>query len=351
MQKFQVGLIAVLICCVALVSCNTERAQQMMAPAGPTEEPVQDDMGSAEPAEEPVQVDTGSAEPIEEPVQVDTGPGMTESPTDTEPSEMPGIDVGGGDSDVTGGMVLIPAGEFQMGSDDIKANEDEKPVHTVYVDAFYMDTHEVTNAAYKAFVDANPQWQKGNIQAKFHDGDYLSDWDGNNYPAGKADYPVTWVSWYAAMAYAAWAEKRLPTEAEWEYAARGGLKGKKYPWGDTISPQNANYYPHVRETTAVGQYAANNYGLFDMAGNVWEWCLDEWVFDFYANSPYRNPLSGAPTIRSIQENFTSVESLRVLRSGSWHSKAHAARVASRDPSKPSITNIGLGFRCVRVVTP
>ena len=292
----------------------------------------------------------GSAEPTEEPVQDDTGSEMMESPTDTEPSEMPG-DVGGGDSDVTGGMVLIPAGEFQMGSIDADADSDEKPVHTVYVDAFYMDTHEVTNAAYKAFVDANPQWQKGNIQAKLHDGDYLSDWDGNNYPAGKADHPVTYVSWYAAMAYAAWAEKRLPTEAEWEYAARGGLKGKKYPWGDTISPQDANYFPHASGATAVGRYAANNYGLFDMAGNMWEWCLDEWVFDFYANSPNRNPLSGAPTIRSIQENFASVESDRVLRGGSWNSKARSVRVASREFYAPQVTGSVLGFRCVRAVTP
>ena len=188
-----------------------------------------------------------------------------------------------------------------------------------------MDTHEVTNAAYKAFVDANPQWRKGNIQPEFHDGDYLSDWNGNNYPAGKANHPVTYVSWYAAMAYSAWAEKRLPTEAEWEYAARGGLEGQKYPWGDTISPENANYYPHVGEATAVGRYAANDYGLFDMAGNVWEWCLDEWIFDFYAVSPDRNPLSGALTLQSIQknfasvksaeENFASVQSARVLRSG------------------------------------
>ena len=105
-------------------------------------------------------------------------------------TETPDSDEDGGDSDVTGGMVLIPAGEFQMGSIDADADDDEEPVHTVYVDAFYMDTHEVTNAAYKAFVDANPQWQKGNIQAKFHDGEYLGDWDGNNYPAGKANHPV-----------------------------------------------------------------------------------------------------------------------------------------------------------------
>ena len=322
MQKFQVGLIAMLICCVAFVSCR--RMQKIGAPEEPTEEPV----------------------------QVGMGPEMIESPTDTEPSKMP-VDMGDGDSDVPEGMVLIPAGKFQMGSIDADADGDEKPVHIVSVDAFYMDTHEVTNAAYKAFVDANPPWQKDRIDGRFHDGDYLSDWDGNNYPAGKANHPVTYVSWYAAMAYSAWAEKRLPTEAEWEYAARGGLESQKYPWGDTISPENANYYPHVGEATAVGRYAANDYGLFDMAGNVWEWCLDEWKFDFYAVSPDRNPLSGALTLQLIQEqeNFASVKSARVLRSGSWNSKAHGVRVANREFYEPMLTSSVFGFRCVRDVAP
>ena len=334
MQKFQVGLVAILICCVAFVSCEwaNEVLEDTMEPTPTTEEQVQDDTGS--------DTDTATGKV---PGDMDSG--------DTESGKMPDIDVGGGDSDVTGSMELIPAGKFQMGSIDADADDDEKPVHTVYVDAFYMDKHEVTNAAYKKFVNANPQWQKGNIQAKFHDGDYLHDWDGNNYPDGKADYPVTYVSWYAAMAYAAWAEKRLPTEAEWEYAARGGLKGKKYPWGDTISDQNANYFPHVRESTAVGQYAANGYDLFDMAGNVWEWCLDEWKFDFYADSPEPNPLSGAPTIRWIQENFESVQSARVLRGGSWNSHAHGVRVASRQFYTPMLTSSVFGFRCVRAVTP
>ena len=127
------------------------------------------------------------------------------------------------------GMVLIPAGQFQMGSDNAAADDDEQPVHTVYLDAFYMDVYEVTNAQFKTFVDANPPWQKDRIDARFHDADYLRDWDGNDYPSGKADHPVTFVSWYAAMAYAQWAGKRLPTEAEWEYAARGGLAGQTYP--------------------------------------------------------------------------------------------------------------------------
>lgn len=315
MQKFQVGLIVMLICCVAFVSCHRDPQKRMMAPEKPTEQTM----------------------PVMLPDMTQEVPG---DKTDGEPGK-----------DVPEDMVLIPAGEFQMGSIDADANADEKPVHTVSVDAFYMDTHEVTNAAYKAFVDANPQWQKGNIQAKFHDGNYLSDWDGNTYPAGKANHPVTYVSWYAAMAYSAWAEKRLPTEAEWEYAARGGLAGKKYPWGDTISPENANYYPHARGATAVGRYAANNYGLYDMAGNVWEWCLDEWIFDFYAVSPDRNPLSGAPTIRWIQENFAIVQSARVLRSGSWNSKARSVRVASREFYEPMLTSSVFGFRCVRAVTP
>ena len=132
--------------------------------------------------------------------------------------------------DAPDGMVLIPAGEFEMGSETGQANE--RPVHTVYLDAFYMDIHEVTNAQYKAFIDENPEWQKENIASAFHDGVYLRLWNGNTYPEGKADHPVVYVSWYAAMAYAQWAGKRLPTEAEWEKAARGGIAGKAYPWGD-----------------------------------------------------------------------------------------------------------------------
>ena len=137
------------------------------------------------------------------------------------------------------GMVLIPGGSFEMGSEDAEAWAHAQPVHTVHLDAFYMDTHEVTNAEFKIFVDANPQWQKDNIEDRFHNGDYLALWSGTDYPAGEGEHPVVFVSWYAAMAYAEWAGKRLPTEAEWEYAARGGLAGKEYPWGDTITPADA----------------------------------------------------------------------------------------------------------------
>ena len=127
--------------------------------------------------------------------------------------------------------MLIPAGEFLMGSEDEEAADQEQPVHTVYVDAFYMDAYEVTNLEYQQFLLENPEWQKANIEARFHDGAYLKEWSGTDYPTGKAYHPVTHVSWYTAMAYAEWAGKRLPTEAEWEKAARGGLVQKKYPLG------------------------------------------------------------------------------------------------------------------------
>ena len=253
------------------------------------------------------------------------------------------------------GMVFIPAGQFQMGSIDDEAYNDEQPVHTVHLDAFFMDEHEVTNLEYKEFLLENPRWQKSRIDTRFHSGHYLKHWSGNNYPSGKANHPVTYVSWYAAMAYAEWAGKRLPTEAEWEYAARGGVAGKKYPSGkNTISTREANYAKHVGDTTAVGRYAANGYGLYDMAGNVWEWCLDEYDPDFYfVSRDSRNPISGARTIQWILDNFTSIptNSSRVLRGGSWYADAQFLRVAERFYFTPTVSHSHFGFRCVRAVTP
>ena len=248
------------------------------------------------------------------------------------------------------GMVLIPAGEFQIGSNDAESNDDEQPVRTVYVDAFYMDKTEVTNAQFKAFLIENPRWQKERIEPHFHLGAYLHNWDGNNYPDGKGNHPVVFVSWYAAMAYADWVGKRLPTEAEWERAARGGLAGKKYPNGNTITAQDANY--DGNGPTAVGRYPANGYGLFDMIGNVAEWCLDDYDKDFYSTFPQngvaRNPLSDANNIQWIVNNFTDITSSRVLRGGS---SSDNVRVAFRSLGSATLTDIHNGFRCVRSVSP
>ena len=253
-----------------------------------------------------------------------------------------------GRKSVPEGMVLIPGGEFEMGSNNTPS---EQPMHTVYLDAFYMDQHKVTNAEYKTFVLANPEWQKEHIDARFHEGTYLADWDGNNYPNRKGDHPVTWVSWHAAMAYAAWAGKRLPTEAEWEFAARGGLANQNYPWGNSIDPSKANYNGNVGDPTAVGTYPANDYGLYDMGGNVWEWCLDAYQSDFYSYSPYRNPIAGAIRIRDIMNDFRDTETSRVLRGGSLFTERQSVAVSTRAESPPLYADFDLGFRCVRDTKP
>ncbi len=248
---------------------------------------------------------------------------------------------------VDANMALIPAGRFQMGSKN--GEFDEKPVHTVYVDAFYIDKYEVTNAQYKQFVDANPQWRKNRIPRAYHNGSYLSDWNLNDYPVGKGEHPVTYVSWYAAMAYAQWAGKRLPTEAEWEKAARGGEVGQRYPWGNSIDSGKANYGTNSGGTTRVGNYPANNYGLYDMTGNVREWCLDAYQGGFYKSSHRRNPLAGG-TLTEVVENFANLKGSRVLRGGSWSSPARGMRVADRLGYMPTYAYPYVGFRCAKSVT-
>ena len=247
--------------------------------------------------------------------------------------------------DIPDGMVLIPAGEFEMGSHT--GNNNERPVHTVYLDAFYMDIYEVTNAQYKIFVDANPQWQKDNIPEEYHDGVYLRLWDGNTYPEGKANHPVVYVSWYAAMAYAEWAGKRLPTEAEWEKAARGGLVRKPYPSGDTIDATRANYGRHFNTPIAVGQYPPNGYGLYDMAGNISEWCLDEYDPDFYATSAPKNPFSKGKRQATINDFKKVQEKERVLRGGCWSDNGLLLQVSYRDWGPQNYTSVFRGFRCVK----
>ena len=251
------------------------------------------------------------------------------------------------DIDVPADMVFIPAGDFQMGSQNEQLNGGEITARTVYLSAFFMDKYPVTNAQYKMFLDANPPWQKNRIPETYHDGNYLQNWGSNNYPRGKADCPVVNVSWYAAMAYAQWAGKHLPTEAEWEKAARGGLIGKKYPWGDQIDTGMANYGMQIGRTTPVGKYPPNDYGVYDAVGNVWEWCLDE----YHNNSSRQYPGLAAKNVNEITHNFLSIETSRVLRGGSWASSERATRVAYSGWAAPNFAYYSYGFRCVKDITP
>lgn len=242
-------------------------------------------------------------------------------------------------------MVRIPAGEFQMGSNNSEAKDHEKPVHIVYVDEFYIDIHPVTNTEYKAFIDANPEWQKDHISR----GDYLKHWNGNNYPQGKGNHPVTYMNWYAAMAYAQWTGKRLLTEAEWEKAARGGLTGQTYQSEDFMNASKANYNHAVAGTISVRTYPPNNYGLYDMTGNVREWCLDEYNSDFYKNSPRRNPMAGSNNIDETINSFKDVRTSRVLRGNSWRFIRQSVQVTRRFDYPPMYATDDIGFRCAKSV--
>ncbi|MCG9132434.1 TonB family protein [Candidatus Poribacteria bacterium] len=232
-------------------------------------------------------------------------------------------------------MVLISAGEFQMGSND--GDDTEKPVHTVYVDAFYIDKYEVTQAQYNKFLEANPQW--GNPSRD------------NMYDS----HPATPVSWYAAMAYAQWVGKRLPTEAEWEKAARGGLVGQAYSWGNSIDSSKVFLNGGMGNSVPVGSYPPNNYGLYDMIGNAWEWCLDEFDPDFYSKSQRRNPIAGADNIDEIINNFRNIKTSRVLRGATSVYSKDIMRIFIRGSRSPNDAGGGgdesytYGFRCVKDV--
>jgi len=219
-------------------------------------------------------------------------------------------------------MVLIPAGEFEMGSN--AGRNDEKPVHTVYLDAFYMDKYEVTNAQYKKFMDATGYKAPAL-------------WDDPRF--NDPQHPIVGVDWNDANEYCKWAGKRLPAEAEWEKAARSGLVRKEYPWGDTLSHEDANYEgtggkDKWEYTSPVGSFAPNGYGLYDMVGNVYEWCADWYDENYYASSPKLNPMGPG----SGKE--------RVFRGGSWY-LSFRLRVADRDRSDPTYYFSFVGFRCVQ----
>ena len=332
------------------------------------------------------------------------------------------------DEDITTGkdgaeMVLVPAGEFEMGDHFDEVHDDDVPSHTVFLDGFYIDRYEVTNEQYALFLNEMGRHKDGehvwvdidgdaqielnllfSTELDFQDnlddeeisadlrqefensgitlsqnvdvsiekegahwliadkdnkqeysikkGDDALDVHGLPYKpeADVENHPAVGVSWYGAAAYAQWAEKRLPTEAEWEKAARGGLVGKRYPWGDKITHDNANYSgakgdDEWDESAPTGSFPANGYGIYDMAGNVFEWCMDEYDPDFYEDSPEDNPVSGK-SISFVDNDFAKVDTRRVCRGGGWDSHSYRLRVATRNGFDPDSTSEGVGFRCV-----
>jgi sulfatase modifying factor 1 len=314
-----------------------------------------------------------------------------------------------GDTSIAG-MVLIPSGIFDMGGDNNQADADELPKHKVQVSSFYMDVTEVTNAMFKKFIDATgyittaekkPDWEemKKNLppgtpkpademlqaaslvfrqaNGTVNLNDYSQWWKWEKgadwkHPqglkssiVGKENYPVVHVSWDDAMAYCKWAGKRLPTEAEWEFAARGGLVNNIYPWGNEHvnkgKPKTNSWegkFPYLNENkdgfitaAPVKSFSPNGYGLYDMAGNVWEWCSDLYDAEYYKE--FQGKLSvnpqGSSKSYDPQEPYTEKRS---LRGGSFlcnDAYCSGYRVARRMKSSHDTGLEHTGFRCVRDV--
>ena len=261
----------------------------------------------------------------------------------------------------TAGMLLVPGGEFTMGAND--GLPFEGPEHTVALDAFLLDRHEVTNAQYAEFADATgyvteserlgwsgvfdtrrSAWTKG-------DG---ADWRHPSGPGSSfldmGDYPVVHVSWFDAAAYCEWRGARLPTEAEFEYAARGGVRDARYAWGDRLTPGGAHQanlwqgeFPvedrgqdGFSGLAPVGTFPPNGYGFHDLTGNVWEWVQDWYAPDYFARSPRKNPRGPA---RGTE---------KVHRGGSWlcsENYCRGYRLEARMMTPPDSGLNNLGFRC------
>ncbi|MDP3469047.1 MAG: formylglycine-generating enzyme family protein [Daejeonella sp.] len=313
-----------------------------------------------------------------------------------------------GDTSKTG-MISIPGGVFMMGADNEQADQDEYPKHKVILDPFWIDQHEVTNDQFAKFIQSTgyvttaerkPDWEElkqqlppgtpkpdesllvaaslvftpPQQQVDLNDFSQWWSWvpgaswkkpDGpDSNIDGKGNYPVIHVSWDDAMAYCKWAGKRLPTEAEWEYASRGGLINKIYPWGNEHInkgkakantwegnfPYNNTEFDAFYGIAPVKSFAPNGYGLYDMAGNVWEWCLDNYRNDYYQsiNKPdgIKNPQGPADSF-DPDEPYTPK---KVSRGGSFmcnESYCSGYRVARRMKSSPDSGMSNLGFRCVR----
>jgi formylglycine-generating enzyme required for sulfatase activity len=227
--------------------------------------------------------------------------------------------------DADGGeLLLVPEGFFGMG-------QQRRPV---YLDAFYIDRFPVTNRQYAAFLDVTGH------RASYPE--FLALWRDGRVPSGLEQHPVVHVSWFDAHAYAQWAGKSLPSEAQWEKAARG-TDGRKYPWGKGApDASRANYGRAHRGTVPVGSCpsGASPYGVEDMAGNVWEWCEDVDSQDFYNRGPSHNPCNRAQASSRMR---------MVVRGGSFMYDAASVRTISRTSFEPDTGSQGIGFRCVRHV--
>ena len=213
-------------------------------------------------------------------------------------------------------MIFIKGGEFIMGAN--KGLPNQKPAHKVSIDSFYIDVHEVTNRQYKKFLD-----ETNHPHPKFWQPDI-----------DKPEEPVVGITWDDAHSYAEWAGKRLPTEAEWEYAAGGGMEGleKNYRGGE-FKKGHANIGSFG--ITPIKSFKPNGYGLYDMIGNVWEWCYDWYSPDYYKVSPSTNP-QGPSEGKS-----------RVLRGGAWYCRPATIEITTRYNSNPAAVSYNIGFRCAK----
>jgi formylglycine-generating enzyme required for sulfatase activity len=225
-------------------------------------------------------------------------------------------------------LVLIPAGEFTMGHKD---SYDTLPVRRMNLPVFYIDKYEVTNKRYKRFIDATGYkvpWSQDPAVAE-----YVWDWRKRMYPEGKGDDPVVFVNWEDAKAFCAWAGKSLPTEAQWEKAARG-INGKPYPWGNSWEAKKANTSESgVKQTAPFGSFKddVSEYGVHDLAGNVSEW-VEEWF------APYPgNPMT----------NYEERNKYKILRGGSWDYGHSIANGYHRQYALPQSQMAAIGFRCVK----
>lgn len=230
-------------------------------------------------------------------------------------------------------MVVISGGTFYRGSKD--GNRDEMPCHLVTISSFAIDIHPVTNEQFVRFLEVMGGEKDSNHQdiIRMRDSRIKRSGGKLSIESGYSKHPVVGVTWYGALAYANWLGKRLPTEAEWEIAARGGLENVLYPTGDDIEKTQANYFSS--DTTAVMSYPPNGYGLYDIAGNVYEWCYDWYGYNYYEVS-VQEPENPKGPLQGVY---------RVLRGGCWKSLKEDLRCSRRHRNNPGSVNGTYGFRC------